>query len=102
MSTIDEVVQRVRAGGFIAALLDLAESDVVDDQQLSACPGLEATVVGSIGESSVQIVEEVDAAGIAHGNALFAGPEAESLEDVALPGTCLAGDHQIVVAPYKV
>ena len=32
--SIDEVVEGVRGGGLVAALLDLAEADVVDDEQL--------------------------------------------------------------------
>lgn len=99
---IDEVVEGVRSGRLIAALLDLAEADVVNDQELGADPGLEAAGVGAIGEAGVQIVEEIDAAGVAHGEALFAGTEREGLEEVALAGTALASDDEVVVAADEV
>jgi len=50
----------------------------------------------------VEIIEEVDAAGVAHGEALFAGTEREGLEEVALAGAALAGDDEVVVAADEV
>jgi hypothetical protein len=79
MPTIDEIVEGVSRGRFIAALLDLAEADVIDDQKVRARPGLEAAWVGAIGEAGVEIIEEVDAPGVAHREALFAGPQREGL-----------------------
>jgi len=99
---IDEVVERMRSGRLIAALLDLAEADVVNDQELGAGPSLEAAGIGAIGEASMEIIEEVDAAGVAHGEALFAGTEREGLEEMALAGTALAGDDEVVVAADEV
>lgn len=99
---IDEVVEGVSSGRFIAALLDLAEADVVNDQEIGASPGLEAAGIGTIGEAGVEIIEEVDTARVAHGEALFAGTEREGLEEVALAGTALAGDDEIVVAADEV
>lgn len=99
---IDEVVEGVSRGRLIAALLDLAEADVVNDQEIGASPGLEAAGIGAIGEAGVEIIKEVDAAGVAHGEALFAGTECEGLEDVALAGAALAGDDEVVVAADKV
>jgi hypothetical protein len=102
VSPIDEVVEGVSSGRFIAALLDLAEADVVNDQEIGTSPGLEAAGVGAIGKAGVEIIEEVDAAGIAHGEALFAGTECEGLEEVALAGAALAGDDEVVVAADEV
>src|SRR5436190_15641913 len=102
MPTIDEIVEGVSRRRFIAALLDLSEADVVDDQEVRARPGLEAAGVGAIGEAGVEIIEEVDAPGVAHGEALFAGPKREGLEEVALAGAGLAGDDEVVVAADEV
>ncbi len=102
MPTIDEIVEGVSRGRFIAALLDLSEADIVDDQEVRARPGLEAAGVGAIGEAGVEIIEEVDATGVAHGEALLAGPKREGLEEVALAGAGLAGDDEVVVAADKV
>src|SRR3977135_1224881 len=102
MPTIDEVIEGVSRGRLIAALLDLPEADVVNDQEVRARPGLEATGVGAIGEAGGEIIEEVDATGVAHGEALFAGPKCEGLEEVALAGAGLAGDDEVVVAAGEV
>ena len=50
----------------------------------------------------MEIIEEVDAAGVAHGQALFAGTQCEGLEEVALAGAALAGDDEVVVAADEV
>jgi hypothetical protein len=100
--SIHEVVQGMRGGRLIATLLDLAEPDIVNDQEVGASPGLEAAGVGAIGKAGVQIIEEVDAAGVAHGEALLAGTEREGLEEMALAGAALAGDEQVVVAADEV
>ena len=42
MPAVDEVEEGVRGGGLVVALADLAETDIVDDQQIGTCPGLEA------------------------------------------------------------
>ena len=99
---IEEVVQGVRGGRLVGALLDLAEADVVDDQEFGARPGLEAAGVGAVGEAGVEIVEQIDAAGVAHADALLAGAQGEGLEDVALAGAVVAGDHEVVVATHEV
>lgn len=102
MPAVDEVVEGVGGGRLVAALLDLAEADVVDDQQRGAGPSLEPAGVGAVGEAGVEIVEEVDAAGVAHLNPLLAGAQAEGLEQVALAGAVGAGDHEVVVAVHEV
>src|SRR3977135_1485003 len=102
MPTIDDVIEGGSRGRLIAALLDLPEADVVNDQEVRARPGLEATGVGAIGEAGVEIIEEGDATGVAHGEALFAGPKCEGLEEVALAGAGLAGDDEVVVAADEV
>ena len=98
MPPVEQVEERVGGGRLVVALLHLAESDVIDDEQLGAGPGLEPARVGVVGEAGVEIVEQVDAAGVAEGDALLAGAQAEGLEEVALAGAALAGDDQVIVA----
>ena len=43
----------------------LTKTDVVDDEQLGMCPGPEPTLVGPIGQSSVEIIEHINAASVA-------------------------------------
>jgi hypothetical protein len=88
--------------GLVVALLDLAEADVVDDEQLGARPRLEAPGVGVVGEPCVEVVEQVDAAGVAQGDALLAGSQAKGLEDVALAGAALAGDDEVIAPAHEV
>jgi len=99
---IEQVVQGVRGGGFIGALLDLAQAHVVDDQECRACPALEAAGVGAVGEAGMEVVDEVDAARIAQLDPLLACAQAERLEEVALAGAVVAGDHEVVVAAHEV
>ncbi len=102
MSTIDQVVEGVGGGRLVGALLHLAEADVVDDEQVGAGPSLEALGVRPVREASMQVVEEVDAARVAHAEALLARAKSEGLEDVALAGAGLAGDHEVVLATDEV
>jgi hypothetical protein len=102
MPAIDEVVQGVRGGGFVGTPLDLAQADVVDDQELRARPALEATCIGSIRETRMEVVEQIDTARVAHADALFARAQAEGLEDVTLPGPVVAGDHEVIVPAHEV
>lgn len=102
MPAIDEVEEHVSGGGLVVALLDLAETDIVDHEQLGACPGLEPSGVGAVGEAGVQVVDEVDAACIAHGESVLAGPQRQGFEEMALAGAALAGKHQIIVAAHEV
>jgi hypothetical protein len=99
---IDQVVQSVSGGGLVAVLLDLAKAYVVNDQELSNCPRLESPGIGAVGESGVEVVEQVNAAGVAQADALLAGAQAERFEQVALPGTRIAGDDEVIVATYEV
>ena len=62
---IEQVVRRVRGGGFIDEVLDLAQAYVVDDQEGRARPALEAASVGAVGEAGVEVVDKVDAARVA-------------------------------------
>jgi len=50
----------------------------------------------------VEIVEQVDTAGVAQANTLLAGAPAEGLEQVALAGAGIAGDDEVVVAADEV
>jgi hypothetical protein len=102
MSSVDDVVQRVSGGGFVVALFDLAKSDVVNDQQVRSCPGFESTWVRAVSESGMQVVEQVDAAGVAHADALFAGAQRKGFENVTLARAALAGDHQVVASAYEI
>lgn len=100
--SVDDVVERVRGGGLVVALFDLADADVIDDQQVGSRPGFEASWIGAVGEACVQVVEQVDAARVAHGDGLLASAHSEGLEDVALAGAGLAGDHQVFVPAHEV
>lgn len=100
--TVDEVVQGVGSGWLVRALLDLAETNVVNDEELGASPALEPARVGAIGEAGVEVVEQVDTASVAHGDALLAGSQAEGLEQVALARAVGAGDHEVLVAVDEV
>lgn len=102
MTTVDEVEEGVGGGGLVGTFSDLAEADVIDDEQRGASPGLEANGVALIGEAGVQVVEQVDAASVADGELLLAGAQAEGFEDVALAGAALAGEDQIVVTTDEV
>jgi len=53
MASINEVVEGVRGGGFVALLLDLTKADIVDDEELGARPLLEPSSVGAVGEPGV-------------------------------------------------
>jgi hypothetical protein len=102
MSTVDEVVERVRGGGLFGAALDLAKTHVVDDQERRTSPALEATSVGAVGETGMEVVDQVDAPGVAHVDPLLAGAQGKGLEDVTLAGAVVAGDHEVVVATDEV
>ena len=102
MAAVDEIEEGVSGGGLIVPLSHLAEPDIVDDEQVRARPGLEAAGVRRIGEAGVQVVEEVDAPGIPDRELLLAGAKSEGLEQVALAGAALAGDHEVVVASHEV
>jgi hypothetical protein len=97
VAAVDEVVEGVCRGRLVAALLDRAEADVVDDEEVGSGPPLEATWVGAVSEASMEVVEEVDAAGVAHPDALLAGPEGDGFEDVALARAAGASDDEVVV-----
>jgi len=102
MPTIDEVVEGVRGGRLVAALLDLPETDVIDDEERGSGPGLESARVRAVGEAGVEIVEQVDAACIAHADALLARAEPEGFEDMTLAGAGLAGDDEVVASSNEV
>jgi hypothetical protein len=50
----------------------------------------------------VQVIEQVDAAGVAHAEALFTGTQCKGFEDVTLARAALAGDHQVVVSAHEI
>ena len=95
VAQVDEVEQRVGGGGLVGAVAQLAQADVVDDEQLRPCPAPEPLAVGAVGEPGEEIVDEVDAARVAHGEALLAGEEHHGLEKMTLTGPALARDDEI-------
>lgn len=95
VSSVDEVVERVRCGRLVVALLDLTKADIIDDEELRAGPAFEAPWIRAVGDRGMEIVEEVDTASVTHADALLAGAKGEGFEDVALAGAGLAGDHDV-------
>jgi hypothetical protein len=83
-------LKRVWAAGLVLALLHLAEVDVVDDQEIGCGPSLEAALVGGVGEPGVEVVEEVDAAGVADRHLGLAAAQGDGLEDVTLASAARA------------
>ena len=54
-----------------------------------------------VGGHEQLIVEQVDAGGVAHGELLLTGAEAEGLQDVALSGPAFTGDDEVLGAAYE-
>jgi hypothetical protein len=50
----------------------------------------------------VQVIEQVDATGVADGDLLLASAKTECLEQVAFTGTGLTGDDDVIVAPDEI
>jgi hypothetical protein len=61
---------------------------------------LEAPRVGAVRDRGVELVERVDAAGVAQADPLLAGALGEGLEDVALARAGLAGDDDAARQRY--
>lgn len=47
-----------------------SEPDVVDDKEVGSRPGLETLGVGVVGESGVEVGEQIDAASVPEGDGL--------------------------------
>jgi hypothetical protein len=75
----------------------LSEANIVHDEQVGTSPGFEAQGVGVVGETGVQIGEEVDTASVTERDAVDASAHSESFEDVALAGTTLSRNDEVVV-----
>ena len=58
-------------GRGVAVRGDLAEADVVEDDEFVASPAAQAGLVGAVGEAGVEVGEEIDEAGVLR-SALFA------------------------------
>lgn len=93
---VDEIEEGVRRGGLAVVFFDVANTDVVDDKQRRTDPAAQALGVGGVGESGVQIVEQVDGSDVTKGQAAFTGPETDGLEDMALTRAGLAGNDDIL------
>ena len=96
MAAIEEVEEHVRRGGLVVAATQLTEADVVDDEPFSARPAAKSGFVGLICEPGVEVVDQVDAAGVTDLDLPLAGTQRERLQDVALAGAALAGDEEIL------
>jgi len=99
---VDQVEERVGGGRLVLAFPHLPEADVIDDEQLGPGPGPEAAGVGVVREPGVEVVEQVDAAGVAYGEGLLAGAHAEGLENMTLAGPALTGDDEIIAPSHEV
>ena len=73
VAAVDQIEEGVCGSGLVVALLHLTKTYVINDEQVWGGPALEALRVGRVGEAGVEIVEEIDAAGIAHGELHLAG-----------------------------
>src|SRR5437016_1796712 len=102
MPLVEQVVEHVRGGGFVVALLDLTEADIIDDEQLGRGPAPQPFVVSVVRDACVEIVDQIDAAGVTDRELLLASAERERLQDVALPGAVLAREDQVLLASYEV
>ncbi len=97
---IDEIEEGMRGGGpRRRATADLAEADIIDDEQVGACPRPSPSRKGWVlsSQAGVEVVEQIDGAGVAQGDALDARAQAEGLEEVALSCAGLARDDEVVV-----
>ncbi len=102
MPTVNEIEESVRGRRFVVAFLDLPEAYVIDDEELGGGPALEPARVGTVGETGVEVVEQVDAAGVSHAELTLTGLDAERLQDMALAGSALAGEEQVLGASDEV
>ena len=71
---VEQVEEDVRGGGLVVAAAKLAEADIVNDEPFRARPAAHPGFVGLIGEAGVQVVDQVDAAGVADLDLALAGP----------------------------
>jgi hypothetical protein len=55
----------VRRSWFVVAAFELPKADIVNDQEGGPAPPFHPPFIGAIGQPRVQVVDEVDAAGIA-------------------------------------
>ncbi len=93
---VDQAEQSVGRGGLVFALLDLAQADIVDDQQRRRGPATEPPRIGAVSEAGEKVVEEVHALGVADRDLLLTRAQGHGLQDVTLSGAALAGDDQVL------
>jgi hypothetical protein len=55
MATVDEVIEGVSTGGLVTAFADLAEADIVNDDQRRTDPSSEALGISAVSQAGVQV-----------------------------------------------
>lgn len=73
VAAVEQGKEHMGRGRLVAAALELAEADVIDNQELGTAPGAHAPLIGAVGEARIEVVDEVDAAGVADGEFLLTG-----------------------------
>ena len=81
-STGHEIKQHVRGSGRVGLWRHLAETHVVEDEEVDAAEATQAALVGAVGEAGVEFGEHIGEAGEADGEAGVAGADRDGGEDV--------------------
>ena len=97
VTAVQEIEEHVSGGGLVAGAFDLAEADVVNDEELSTRPAAEAVRVAAVGETCVEVIEQVDAAGVADNDLALTGAKRDGLEQMAFAGAALTSKENILV-----
>lgn len=80
MSAVEQVEQRVGGGRLVVVFTDLAEPDVIDDEQWRAAPGAKPSLISAVSETGIKVIDEIDRAGIAGGDLVVAGAQGNRLQ----------------------
>jgi len=96
MTLVDEVEEHMSGGGLAVLPFELAEADVVDDQESGTTPAFQTTRVGVVCEPGIEVGDQVDAAGVTNATLGLAGAHGDGLYDVALARAGLAGQEKIL------
>lgn len=57
VAAVEQVEQRVGGGRLVVMFTDLAEPDVVDDEQWRAGPGAKPSLIGAISKPGIEVIE---------------------------------------------